>query len=640
MMKMVKLFELGKIGVVELRNRIVMPAMSTLLASETGAVTQRLIDYYVERARGGVGLIIVEATCVDSPVGKLASIQLCVDDDRFIAGLSELAEAVHGCDVKIALQLHHAGRQTTLRITGGIQPVSASNVSCDGVNARELTIKEVEELVNKFAEGAYRAKVAGFDAVEFHGAHGYLINQFLSPYTNKRKDKYGGTFDGRMRFALEVLEQSRKKVGISFPLTLVISADEYVEGGLTLEESKRVASRLEEAGVSAIHVSAGVYESRWWCSQPIGMPSGCLIPLAEEIKKVVKVPVIAVGKIVDPVLAESVIREGKADFVAMGRALIADPELPRKAAEGRLRDIRKCIGCMVCADTRKTLGLPMRCTVNAAVGREGKYEIKPSASPKKILVVGGGPAGMEAARVLAIRGHEVALFERAEALGGQLLLSSAAPSKQEMRSFREYLIDQLMKLGVEINLNKDVDLRTVKEMKPDVVVLATGAVALIPEIPGIQHKTVVTGWDVLAERVEVGGTVIVAGGGSVGCEVAEFLADKEVTIVEMLGELGVDMEPRPKILLVKRLVEQGVKMLLNTKVKEITDNGVVVIDEKSIRRALQADNVVLALGSVANNKLACSLRDKVPRLYSIGDCVKPRKVLEAVGEAYRVACEI
>lgn len=374
----------------------------------------------------------------------------------------------------------------------------------------------------------------------------------------------------------------------------------------------------------------------------MAMPSGCMIHLAEETKKVVKVPVIAVGRINDPVLAESVLSEGKADFVAMGRALISDPELPRKAVEGRLKDIRKCVGCMVCADTRKTQGLPLRCAVNAAVGREGRYKIQPTNRPKKVLVVGGGPAGMEATRVLALRGHDVTVLEKAKSLGGQLLLSSVAPSKQYMKSFAEYLVNQVKALGVKIQLNREADLKTVEEMKPDIVILATGASSRVPEFPGVQKDIVATGWDVLARRVEVGDRVVIAGGGSVGCEVAEFLADKgkEVTIVEMLGELGVNMEPRPRILLLKKLAEQGVKVKYDTAVLEISDKGVVVIDKNSVKSTLQADNVVLALGSVANNKLAQSLRGKVPRIYSIGDCVKPRKLPEAVSEGYKVACQI
>ncbi len=387
-----KLFEPIQIGNIQLRNRIVMPAMGTQLASDTGAVTERLIDYHVERARGLVGLNITEVACVDSPLGKTIVNQLRIDHDRYVPGLNHLAQSIHACGGKIAVQLHHAGRQTSLAVTDGLQSVSASDVEYydrHGIppgawvsKPRPLTIEEIEGLVEKFADSADRAKRAQMDAVEVHGAHGYLIGQFLSPYTNKRTDGYGGSLERRMRFALEILQRVREKVGAHFPVIFRISADEMIPEGLKLGEAKVICKTLENAGVDAINVSAAIYESEHWCEQPMATPRGCLTHLSAGIKEAVGVPVIAVGRINDPTLAERILQEGKADMVAMGRALLADPELPRKAREGRLEDIRKCTACNIgCIYRVGWQGLSISCQVNPSVGREREFRIVPADSP-------------------------------------------------------------------------------------------------------------------------------------------------------------------------------------------------------------------------------------------------------------------
>jgi len=643
MPNLTKLFEPINIGTLDVRNRIVMPPMVTNYGSDTGAVSQRLIDYHVERAKGGVGLGIVEATCVDSPVGRLSPTQLCIDSDKFIPRLNDLAEAVQVYGARIAIQLHHSGRQTTLVATEGRRPVSPSTVPCPplGTRPRRLTVKEIESLVEKYAEGARRAKAAGFDAVELHGAHGYLIQQFLSPYTNKRRDRYGGDPQRRITFAIDVVESVREKVGSSFPVIMRLSGNEYVEGGLTIEDTKIIARELEEAGVDAIHMSAGLRESYAWSVQPMAVPRGCLVHLAEETKKAVSIPVIAVGRINDPALAETIIREGKADLVSMGRALIADPELPRKASEGRLDDIRVCVACNQCV-MRMGLCLPVSCTVNAAAGRERERKISPTKATKRVLVIGGGPAGMEAARVAALRGHTVTLIEREERLGGQLVLAATPPHKEELENEIKYLVSHIKKLGVKIELGKEATIRTVEEMKPDTVILATGAAPLIPIIPGVDRKSVVTAWDVLKGKVTVGKNVVVAGGGMVGLETAEFLAAKgiSVIVVEMLSHVGIDMESRSRYLLLQRLVKCRVEILTGVRVEEITESGVSVTNEKGNRQHLPAETVVLALGAIPIRELADSLKGKVRELYIVGDCLKPRKAMEAIHGGFYVACEL
>ena len=645
-MTLKKLFEPINIGSVEIRNRIVMPAMTTAFAGEEGAVTERLMDYFVERAKGGVGLIITDATCIDYPVGKLShATQLRVDYDKFIPGLSELVERVHPHNARIALQLHHAGRQTTLEHTEGKQPVSASSVYSPvfQVQPRALALDEIEALAKIFGVGARRAKTAGFDTVEIHGAHGYLIQQFLSSFTNKRVDKYGGSLKRRMNFALEVLWRVRDKVGPEFPILYRLSAEEHVEHGLTLEDTKVIAKRLEEEGVDALHISSGTAETppKYCDVPPMAIPRGCFVEYAGAIKKVVSVPVITVGRINDVTLAEKILEEEKADLIAMGRALIADPELPNKAREGRLDDILKCMACNRCT-TRIGAGLRLGCDINPLVGQDKESKLISAEKPKRVLVVGGGPAGMEAARILAMRGHDVTLYDENKELGGQMNISTKPPYKEEVKNLLEFLLNQLRKLNVEIVLGKSVDASMVQKINPDAVVLATGATPLIPNIRGVNGQNVVTAWNVLKGKAEVDDEVIVAGGGMVGCETAEFLTErgKRVTIVEMLEEAGFDMESVTRKLVLSRLAEQNVKILTSRVIFEITDEGMLVIDKKRNKMQTIRGNVVLALGARANNQLARTLEGKVKELYVIGDCLKPRRLSEAIHEGFNVARNI
>jgi 2,4-dienoyl-CoA reductase-like NADH-dependent reductase (Old Yellow Enzyme family)/thioredoxin reductase len=644
MVKLVKLFEPVKIGKMELKNRIVMPPMTTSFASEMGTVTQRLVDYYAERAKGGVGLIIVEATSVDSPLGRLFPTSLSVDRDLYIPGLNDLAESVQAYGAKIALQLVHAGRQTTLAATEGQQPVSSSDApsSVPGMRARALSGQEVKGMVEKFAEGARRAKVAGFDAVEIHGAHGYLIAQFLSPYINRRTDEYGGDLEGRTRFALEVAQRTRDKVGDDFPLIFRISGDEFIRGGLTLEDTKAI-SKMMQRYVDAVHVSAGLRETAYRATQPMALPRGCLVPLAEGIKRAVEVPVIAVGRINDPILAEEILSQGKADLIAMGRALIADPEMPRKAMEGRLEDIRRCIACVRGCSERLMQGLRISCDVNAAVGRERDCVIAPAVRRKRVTVVGGGPAGMEAARVAAVRGHAVVLYEKERKLGGQLNLSIKPPHKEEIQGLIDYLTGQLRALKVRVVLGKEVDGSSVLAGKPDAVVLATGSVPVEPNVSGLNLAHTVNAWDVLGGKAVIKGRrVVVVGGGMVGCEIAELVAGKgkRVSVVEMLKDIAVDVPSRARLLLLERLAELRVEVQTNLKVVEVTREGVVAEDRDWNRHVIPADTVVFALGSRANNKLVGSLRGRVPELYLVGDCARPRKIFEAIHEGSHVARQI
>jgi len=649
MAKLERLFEPVKIGKLELKNRIVMPALNTKFGTEFGAVSDRLIDFYVERAKGGVGLIVIENTCIDWPVGKAGTSPIRADEWKFLHGLHDLAEAVHPYGVRIATQLQHTGRQgSSLTSAEGQQLVAPSAIPClptGGEMPRELTIAEIEVLIGKFVLGATITKEAGFDAVEIQGGHGYLINQFMSPYSNKRNDEYGGDFEGRMKFALRIVEGVRVVVGPDFPIIFRFSADEFIEGGLTLEDNKLIAQRLESAGVDALSVVASIYESPPWFTRiypTMGMPAGCNVPLAQEIKKVVNIPVIVVGKLGNPVLAEQVLRDGKADLIAMGRPLLADPELPRKAAEGRLDDIRPCLCCNeACAGSSSHMWR-ISCVVNPAVGKEREYEVEPAKKPKRVLVVGGGPAGMEAARVAALRGHDVTLYEKERSLGGQLIPASVPQFKQPIKELVEYLKNQIGKLGVKIELGREATPALIKGLKPDVVILAMGASPLIPEIPGVNGGNVATASDILLGKKEAGDKVVVIGGGEVGSELAWFLAEqgKKVTIVEMLYGVAATMNMFSRFYLVDKLAEFGIEILTNTTAKEITDKGVVAVDINGNKQVIEADTVVIAVGFTSNNELGEKLRGEIPEVYTIGDCVKLGKIWEAIHGGSRVARQL
>ncbi len=633
-----KLFEPTRIGRMELRNRIVMPPMVTNFANADGTVSETIKNYYAARARGGVGLIIVEATAVH-PTGRSSPTKLCIDNDDFIAGFRGLVDAVHQYGAKIAIQLVHVGRQARAEFIGQ-QPVAPSAVGYAGGDMpRALTIEEIEELIEAWAAAARRAREAGFDAIEFHGAHGYLLSEFLSRRVNRRTDKYGGSLEGRARLPLEVVKRTRMKLGDDYPILVRTNGDDFLPEGVTLDESRIIARKLQEAGADCIDVTAGTHESLHRVIQPASEPQACLVHLAEAIKKVVQVPVITVGRINTPALAESILQEGKADLVAMGRALIVDPELPNKAREGRLDDIQMCIACRECFDKilEKT---KVTCALNPAMGNEAEYAIVPAKKSKKVLVAGGGPAGLETARIAALRSHKVILYEEKDKLGGQMLLAAIPPYKDTIGDVVKFLTGQIAKLGVEVKLGQKVTPNLVSEAKPDAVVVATGATPIIPDIAGVEQSNVFMFRDVLTDKKELGERVIIIGGGRVGCETAEFLADKgkRVTILEMLDEIGTDMGQLSKGDLLPRLEKKGVRIEVNTKVEEITPSGVLANTRGKVVQ-FDADSIVLAVGSGSDRELAEQL-EGVAELYVIGDCVEPRRIQDAIREGYLVGLKV
>jgi 2,4-dienoyl-CoA reductase-like NADH-dependent reductase (Old Yellow Enzyme family)/thioredoxin reductase len=612
------------------------------LANQDGSVSEHTKNYYAERAKGGAGLIIVEATAI-SRGGRSSPFQLIMYKDEVMPSWRSLVDTVHQHGAKIAVEICHCGRQGKSAFTGE-QPVGPSAIRLEREGwevPRELSISEIESLVEQFAEAARRTKDAGFDAVEIHSTHGYLLSTFISPHINKRTDEYGGDISGRARFTLEVIQRTKVKCGNDYPVLVRINGADFMPGGLTLDESCILSRLLQDAGADCIDVSAGSYGAIDYDIAPASMAPGFTVYLAEAIKKAVQVPVIAVGRINTPALAESILQEGKADLVAIGRGLIADPEFPKKAMEGRSDDIRMCTSCRECLDKIIFEKVKTACSVNAAFGNEAEYAITPTKNPKRVLIAGSGPGGLEAARIAALRGHKVILYEKGNELGGQMLLASLPPYKETIGAVRKFLTGQVAKLRVEVKLGQEVTPDLIAKVKPDVVVVATGATPIIPGIAGIDRSNVSTFRDVLINKKEIGEEIVIIGGGRVGCETAEFLADKgkKVTILEMLDQIGVDMGQFSKEDLLPRLRNMEVRMEVNTKAEEITSGGVLAKTGSNTVR-FDADTVVIATGSNSNTELAEQLKGKVADLYVIGDCVEPRRIQNAIHEGYRVGLDI
>ena len=618
-----------------IKNRFVMPPMVTNLADADGSVTPNLLRHYVTRAKGGVGLIIVEATFI-RPDGRGFINGLGIHSDAMIPGLTRLTEEVHAAGAKIAVQLIHAGRQTNAALAGA-QPVAASPMACAQMREtpHELSRAEIAVLEDDFALAAVRAQQAGFDGVELHGAHGYLIACFLSPFSNHRTDEYGGGLRSRARMAVETIQKVRQAVGEDYPILFRISADECLRGGLTLTQTKAIAPMLVEAGVDAIHVSVSSYATPGDPHiAPMEADMAPLVPMAEGIKKVVPVPVIAVNRIHDPLVAEQVLSEGRADMIAMGRALLADPDLPAKAGRSAFDEILPCIACnqgcieMLQADKSVT------CLVNPACGRDEEFAIERAVRSKKVLVIGGGPGGLEASRVAALRGHDVTLLERSDRLGGRFLAAGMCPTKQPILPAIAWAIRQLSEVGVKVELEIEATPDLVADRGPDVVIVATGARPVGPPVAGVRAGAAVFAEDVLMGRADTGQRVLVVGGGGTGLDVAVHLAlqRRDVTVVEMLDSVGADLGPSNRYWLLKTLERQGVTLLTGTRLVAI-DGDQVEIERQGTRKKLEVDcPVVLSCGYEATGKEWDSLRDRVPEVYSIGDAVAPRKALEAIFE--------
>jgi 2-enoate reductase len=649
-----------KIGNIEIKNRVAMAPMGIGgMTNLDGGPGSRALDYYIERARGGVGLIITSLFKVENEIDALPQGFMLISPVA-LAPFTELAETVHALGTKIFVQLTAGfGRVASPRLLRG-KPVSASAIPYywnPALTCKELTVEEVERLAKAFGPISHILAEAGIDGVELHGHEGYLFDQFTTGLWNHRSDRYGGDLPGRLYFPIEVLKEIKKQVGDNFPVqyrfalkhyikgynTGALPGEEYVEAGQNIEEGLRMAKILEEAGFDALHVDAGCYDSWYWPHPPGYQKHGCMIDMAEEVKKVVKIPVIAVGRLDIPELAEQVIAEGKADIVAVGRGLLADPFWVKKIEEGQPEQIRPCIGCHEGCMNRLVNDKPLSCAVNPACGRERTYTLQPAKERQNIMVIGGGISGMEAARVAKSRGHKVVLYEKSTQLGGHLIEASMPAFKKDELRLLNWYKNELKNLGVEVHLNQEVTPDLIEDKKPEAVIVSTGSNPIILNVPGItKERIVMTVTDLLLDKKKTGETVVVIGGGRVGCETAIWLAQqgKKVTVVEKLDKLMSTDPPIPRMnrmMLLDLLNFYKVNLLMNTSLLEVKDNEVVVINKPFSKNTLKTDTVVLAVGLIPNQDLYRELQGKIHNLYLIGDSRQARNIMGAIWDAYEVA---
>lgn len=641
------LSEPGRIGTIELPNRVIKAPQATGLSNMDGSVSERLMRHYREMARGGTGLIMVGYAYVDDIASKSYPGQLGISADEHIPGLAWLADTIKDNGALAGIQLEHCGRQKFL----GTLPIKSASAipwpalykrTKDAAIPEPLTIPEIHEVVEAFGRAAYRAVVSGFDLVEIQGAHGYLIMNFLSPHTNHRTDMYGGSLENRMRLLIEIVDNIRAKIGPDFPLTVRLNGTDYEPDGFGIEEAIEVCRVVEKHGVDAIHVTGGDLQQMIHQMSPMMVERGHNVWAAHEIKKSITIPVIASGSITTPDMAEEILAGGKGDFVALGRSLWADPEWTRKAIEGRAEDIRPCIRCNEgCLERTFFRYQAVTCAVNPALGHEDDLLIWPASKKKRVVVVGGGPAGMQAAIVCALRGHDVTLYEKRR-LGGLVNAASVPEFKSDVRFFRDYLITQMSKHRINV-INKQAPMDVVSNGNFDVAIIAIGALPLQLDIPGKDCSIVHSAVDILNSGVNAGPRVVVVGGGFIGTQVAVHMAEqgKNVTIVEKLDEIMFDSTTTDKMAYGEMLKRYNVAVMTGCRLIEVSKSAATVVDAFNHKKKLQADTVVMAVGSEPNAGYQPHLqREGGMEVYAVGDCVKPGKIYDAIHSAYKTALRI
>jgi len=633
-----------KIKSMELGNRVVMPPMGTQLGNNDATVGDALLAYVKRRAQGGAGLIITEVTAVH-PSGMVSPKQLAAYDDHFIPGLKKLVDYVHQAGGKVAMQLHHAGRESYYLLQKG-EAIAPSSIPSPMLRQppREMTLEEIQAVVASFGQAAVRAREAGFDAVEVHGAHGYLVMQFLSSLSNLRQDEYGGSAGNRARFAIEVLQAVRRAVGNDFPLLLRISVEEFIQGGYAVEDMQAILPDLVKAGADVIHASVGAYGSPGliFCA-PREYAPGFNAWRAQRVKETVDVPVIAVGRFTDPFLADDIIARGQADLVAFGRQHLADPDFLIKAKEGRAHEIRHCIACnQGCIEREILEGLTIRCAINPETGQELIYPPGPAPEKRKVWVIGAGPAGLTAAAEAARLGHDVTLYEKDEQAGGQLRYSGLAPHKRVYQQWLSWLVTQVEKAGVAFLTRTMVTDTMLADGRPDVVILATGGTPIIPAVPGVDLPLVCTALEALDNQVPRGKNVVVVGGGLIGMETADFLTEQGsfVTLIEALKRSPVKKSSAHGFMLHSRLQEKGCRLMLNTEIKSIREDSVTVVREGQEEILSPVDQVVIAAGMRPHDDLNASLEEKNIRHFIVGDASRVRRIIEATEEGAKAAWDV
>lgn len=639
-MKYEKLFQKGKIGKLTIKNRIVMTPMGTGFAAASGEASEEITRFYEERAKGGVGLIISEVCRIDELSGVAQPCQLTATDMNVIPSFTRMVDRVHAYDTKMFMQLHHPGNEAYPITLHGNPVIGPSPVVCKtvGVVPKEMTTAEVEEMVKKYVKGAFIAKTAGFDGVEIHAAHGYLVNQFLSPHTNHRTDKYGGDFFNRMRFLTEIIVSIRFACGADFPISVRMDGTEFIEDGLTEEECLHIARYLESLGIACLNISCGTYETGWSIIEPYAFQEGWKKHLAQNIKACVHIPVIAVNTVKHPAFAEQLLEEGVSDFVGVARGNLCDPQFGNKAKAGDDARVRKCIGCMNCFKMA-ALGRAIECAVNPLLGREtyrGDDKLAKDGDGRTVAVIGAGPAGMQAAIVLAKRGYKPVVFEQSGAVGGAMNLADKPPFKKLVEEFIETLRLEAEDLGVEVRLNTVGTVEAVKALAPCGVVVAAGGTKIIPQVPGIEKA--VTYEQVLTKEVNYSGKKIaVIGGGLTGLETAEYLSDfdNEVTVIEMAGAVGTAMYRSLTASVVEHITKNGGHIMTNTMFKAVGD-GFATINEvaSGFDKDYPFDAVVIAMGVKPNTALVEEFEAAFDKVVAAGDVINPGNIADATHAGY------
>jgi len=630
------------IGSMKVLNRFVVPPMCNNFANTDGSLSEQSLAYYAERAKGGFGLITIEATVVDKKA-KGGDNKSCLFDDSTIEGLKKVVDVCHAEGSKVSVQLQHAGPEGNTKVTGfPLRAASAIRAASHRETPIAISREEIYELVEMYGDAAWRATKAGADAVEVHCAHGYLINSFLSQRTNKRIDEFGGTFENRMRIVRLIVENIRKKAGNVAILCRVNSTDDIL-GGISIQDSTTIAAYMESIGVDGLNVSRSVHLRDEYMWGPTALHAGFSADNIRAIKRAVNIPLIAIGRFTEPHLAELMVRDGCCDLVAFGRQSLADPYLPKKANEGQLDDSLPCIACHQGCVANMYSGEPITCLVNPALGRETEA-LKKADSPKKVMIIGGGVAGLYAAWVAAAKGHQVTLYEASDILGGQMRLAAYPPGKGDITNMVRSYISKCEQYNVEIKMEAELTLDLVKSENPDAVIVATGAKPLVLPIPGIEDSGVLHAVDVLDGKDACGKKVLVIGGGLVGSETAAFLGELEhdVTVVEMREDVAMDVIGEHRKFLMKDFSEYGIKKITSAKVSSFFEGGITFTkpDGTEEQRIDGFDSVVLAMGARNYDPLSEEISKIIEKTFVVGDAARARKALDATAEALEAVLSI